>query len=89
MVYIRSVEFGPHAIDHIARHSVSPDEVLDVCLGQPFGFRLRRPRIGVIGRTSAGRYLTIILERLGGGGYLLITAREATHSERRRYQRWR
>ncbi len=41
----------------------------------------------VFGRTEAGRYLTIIVRYLGDSVARIITARDMSWTERRRYER--
>ena len=76
----------PGREEHIARHGVSVAEVEEVVFGAPLVNRVRERRYGLIGPTEAGRYLTVILAPRGVYG--LVTAREATQAERRRYQQY-
>ncbi len=52
-------------IDHIARHAVTPDEVEQVCFGQPLVQRAKshgeNPVYFVLGQTDAGRYLLSVV----------------------------
>jgi uncharacterized DUF497 family protein len=74
--------------EHIARHSVEPDEVEDVLYGRP---RLSTPgREGttlVYGTTWSGRYLLVVLVDSQDGRWYVATAREMTQSERRLFTR--
>ena len=79
----------PDREEHIARHGVTVEEVEEVVFGNPFSTRTRQGRYGLIGQTEAGRYLTVILAPRGHGVYGLVTARDATLSERRRFQQHR
>lgn len=47
--------------DHIARHSISPQEVEEVCQGKYKAYETYRGRIEVEGKTKIGRFLKIIL----------------------------
>jgi len=87
MLYVQELLFDDWNEDHVAQHSVIPEEVEEVCLGAPFVSKTRGGRLRVIGQTEAGRYLTIILVPRGGGVYYPITARDATKAERRLYRR--
>jgi hypothetical protein len=87
MLYVQELLFDDWNEDHIAQHSVIPEEVEEVCLGAPFVSRTRQRRLRIIGQTEAGRYLTVILAPRGRGVYYPITARDATTAERRLYQR--
>ena len=87
MIYIRELLWNSWNIEHIAEHNVSPDEVEEVCYNNPFVTRARNKTIKIIGQTDAGRFLTIFLAPRGRGRYFVITARDATEAERRRYRR--
>ncbi|MBI2940112.1 MAG: BrnT family toxin [Chloroflexi bacterium] len=73
---------------HIAHHQVSPEEVEEVCHGQPMTSATYQGRIRVVGPTSAGRMLTVILAPRGQeqGVYYPVTARPASRRERRIFQ---
>jgi hypothetical protein len=91
MLYIEELIFDERNTEHIARHGVTPEEVEEVCYLAPHFSRARsrrgRRRYRAIGQTESGRYLTIFLEPLSKGVFYPITARDATASERRLYQR--
>jgi hypothetical protein len=80
-------------VDHIARHGVTPDEVENVCFGQPWVRRGRRggknPVYYVLGQTGAGRYLFCVVIAFPDGNGYPVTAREMTAREKRRYRQWR
>ena len=72
--------------DHIAQHSITREEVEEVCFGDPWITRAKgRDRRAVYGQSDAGRYLVIVVARRGSGRYYPITAREMTQGERRRF----
>ncbi len=82
--------------EHIARHSVSREEVEEAVFDDRAGMLLRQgpaqrdPDETVyqyLGRTEAGRYLLTALLYTGGGEAIPLTARDMTNTERRRYQR--
>ena len=80
-------------IEHIARHSVTPDEVEEVCFGQSLVLRARsqgeNPVYYVLGQTDGGRYLfAVIIQFPDGKGYP-VTARTMTDKEERRFKQWR
>ena len=80
-------------IEHIARHSVTPDEVEEVCFGQSLVLRAKsqgeNPVYYVLGQTDAGRYLfSVIIQFPDGRGYP-VTARNMTNMEERRFKQWR
>ena len=80
-------------IEHIARHSVSPDEFEQVCFGKSLVLRARsqgdHPVYYVLGQTAYGRHLfAVVIVFTDGKGYP-VTARAMTDKERRHYQRWK
>jgi len=85
MLYIHELLFDEWNEDHIVRHQIIPEEVEEICLSDPFVSKTRQSRLRVIGQTDAGRYLTVILAPQGQGVYYPVTARDATHAERRLY----
>lgn len=80
-------------IDHIAQHSIRPDEVEEVCFGRSFVQRARsqgeNPVYYVLGQTYAGRYLFCVVIQFPDGRGYPVTARLMTVKERRRYRQWR
>ncbi|MCK4476376.1 MAG: hypothetical protein KAU16_06580 [Methanophagales archaeon] len=85
MIYIRELLWNDWNIDHIARHNVSPHEVEEVCYSNPSVSRARNKTLRIIGQTYSGRFLTIFLAPRGKGSYFVVTTREATEAERRRF----
>ncbi|TAK37058.1 MAG: hypothetical protein EPO21_00430 [Chloroflexota bacterium] len=88
---IRELRWDNENEDHIARHSISVEEVEQICFGQHRSTHTAyRDRWAVHGQTIGGRYLVVILaEREEPGIYRPITAREMTSAERRRYRQQR
>ena len=80
-------------IDHIAQHSITPNEVEEVCLGNPFVQRAKsqgeNPVYYVLGQTNEGRYLFCVIVRFPDGKGYPVTARTMTNKEKRRYRQWR
>jgi len=77
------MEWTHDRVDHIALHSVSPEEVDEVLSSAPV---FRRGRGGVYeawGQTNAGRYLLVIFRYLGHNRAWRITAREMDENEKR------
>jgi hypothetical protein len=75
MVYVRRLHWDAWNLDHIARHDVRPDEVLEVCVGDIIASETYAGRLRLIGRTASGRMLTVILAPEGEGVYYAVTAR--------------
>jgi uncharacterized DUF497 family protein len=74
-------------VQHIARHGVVPDEVDQVCQGEPVVSATYGGRLRVFGPTESGQILTAILSPQDTEGvYYVVTARPASRKERRRYQ---
>lgn len=80
-------------IAHIAEHNVHPEEVEEVCFGQPFVQRAKsfgkNPVYYVLGQTRGGRYLFCIVIAFLDERGLPVTARPMTPKEKRRFNRWR
>ena len=80
-------------IDHIARHSVAPDEVDEVCFSKAFVQRAKsqgeNPVYYILGQTEAGRYLFCVVIYFPDGRGYPVTARPMTARERRRFNQWK
>lgn len=80
-------------IEHIARHSVTPQEVEEACFGNPLVQRGKsdgeNPVYYCLGRTEAGRHLFCVVIAFPDGNGFPVTARPMTVKERRRYRRWK
>ena len=86
MLDIRQLIWDEWNIAHIARHDVLPDEVEEVCQSQHVEHEAYGGRVMVIGRTQAGRMLSVVLAPYGEGIYYPVTARDASRRERRIYR---
>ena len=75
----------------IRKHDVWPDEAEDVLLGQPHirfmerGHRQGEDLYAAFGKTEGGRYLAVFFIVKQSGDALIITAREMTRKEKRKY----
>jgi uncharacterized DUF497 family protein len=80
-------------IDHIAEHGVTPEEVEEVCFGQPLVLRGKsrgeNPVYYVLGQTARGRYLFCVVIRFPDGVGYAVTARPMTAKEKRRFREWK
>lgn len=74
-------------IEHIARHGVDIEEVLDVFYGNNLRSAGHGGRLRMIGRTSARRLLTLVVGKRDGSTYGLVTARDADYKEQRAFKR--
>jgi uncharacterized DUF497 family protein len=77
--------------EHVSRHGIRPEEVeAAVSDSASLFFRTRREgylRYVVLGLSDAGRYLFVVLEPLGESRAYVVTARDMTDNERRRFKR--
>ncbi len=94
MRYIEDLYWRPDRVEHIARHSVEPEEVEEAVFEDRAGLLLRvgpaerDPQETIyryFGRTRAGRHLLVVLLYLGEGLAMPVTARDMTPQERRRF----
>ena len=89
-MYVSRLAWDEERIEHIARHHVEPDEVEEVCeASSHLARRQGRNRFRVYGQTENGRYLFVVLERIGGNDYKPITARDMKDREKRNFRRHR
>jgi uncharacterized DUF497 family protein len=86
-VIIESLEWDDENVEHIARLGVNPAEVEDICFGLNLGEKEGRQRYILSGQTRGGRYLNVVLERVGGGLFRPISAFEMSESFRARYRK--
>jgi len=84
---INYISWTKGSIEHIAKHKVTPEEVEEVLFeDEPYVFRARGGnRYAVYGTTDGGRYLIIVLQ-ISKSYAKVITARDMTLTERRKYQ---
>ncbi len=75
------------------KHHVEPEEVQEVFAGQPYccftekGHRKGEDVYTAFGRTHAGRYLVIYFVAKEDRSALIISARDMSAADRRRYER--
>ena len=67
---------------HIARHQVTQEEVEQVSQGDYIFWQSYGGRIMLVGETSAGRLIAMVLGDKGDGLYYPVTARPASRKER-------
>lgn len=91
---IRELSWRADRVEHVARHSIVPEDVEEALFGDRGGLL---ERVGpaernaeetiyrYFGRTEAGRYLFVVLLYLGRGLAMPVTARDMTKTERRRF----
>src|SRR6516225_4619269 len=86
MLTVRRLVWDEWNVEHIARHEVTPDEVEQVCQGEPMTSETYSDRLRVVGPTDASRMLTVILAPEGKGVYYPVMGRPASRKERRLYE---
>jgi hypothetical protein len=84
---IGELNWDDNNIEHITRHGVAPQEVEDVCFGFHIYVRESGQRYVISGQSISGRYLNVVIERIGKGIFRPITAFEMSESYKRRYKR--
>ena len=87
MLVVRRLIWDPWNIGHIARHEVTPEEVEEVCHGDPVVQVGKQGRSLVFGPTGSGRMLAVVMdpESEETGVYYPVTARPASRRERAIY----
>lgn len=71
-----------------SRHQVTPREVEEAAFRSGLTLRGRGKGVyEVYGRTDAGRFLMIAVRYHGRGEARVITARDMSHAERKRYEK--
>jgi len=86
MLFIRRLIWDAWNVAHIAHHQVTPEEVEEVCHGDPVVQKGKKGRVLVFGPTGSRRMLTIVLDPEDGPGvYDPVTARPASRRERAIY----
>lgn len=77
--------------DHVRRHGIEPAEVEEAVFDPSAQFfRTRAGRVSryiVLGLTDAGRYVFVVVEPAGRKLAYVVTAREMTDREKRRFKR--
>lgn len=74
--------------EHIAKHNVTVDEVIEVVFGDYATDEGKEGRVLLIGKTSNKRFITVIVgKRTGKNRYGLITARDVKKKEKLLYQK--
>ncbi|MFN3331716.1 MAG: BrnT family toxin [Caldilinea sp.] len=79
-----------HNIDHIASYGIEPYEAEEVVANKPWIKRVGEGKYLAFGQTDAGRFLLVVFAPKTGQRIRIVTARDMTSTEKRRYlQRWR
>lgn len=86
MPLVRRLFWDVGNAEHVAQHGVAKAEVEEFRRNNPLLTRSGPRRIRGIGQTDAGRYLTVFLDDMSAGLYYVVTARDSTDAERRRFR---
>jgi uncharacterized DUF497 family protein len=73
-------------VDHIANHGVEPYEAEQVLANQAWIRRTSGGKYLAYGQTVSGRFLLVVFAPKPGTRLRVVTAREMTPMERRRYR---
>lgn len=76
-------------IEHIANHGVSPEETEQVIDDTPLIIRAKQGKYIAFGQTDAGRYLVVVFVEKTDRRLRVITARDMTNNEKKRFKRRR
>jgi uncharacterized DUF497 family protein len=88
VIWIGDLVWNEWNENHIARHHVSVEEVEELVFEHRYHItRLRGDRYLIIGRTNAGRLLSVIADRERYRRFYVVTARDAAPNERNLYRR--
>lgn len=88
MVTINKLIWDEWNVSHIARHSVKPNEVEEICYGDPLVQQGNKGRIVLIGPTISGQIIEVVLDpEPNEGVYYVVTAHVASKKDRILYQK--
>ena len=87
VIFVSYLIWDEGNVAHIARHNVLPGEVEEVCAADPLVQQGKKGRLAVVGLTTKGRMLKIILAPKDKEGvYYPVTAHPAGRKDRRLYR---
>jgi uncharacterized DUF497 family protein len=91
---IKDIVWLPDIVDKLDwKHNITPQEVEEVFVGRPQYRFIERGKVrgedlyAALGQTEAGRYLSVYFIHKAGGAALVISARDMSAGERKRYER--
>ena len=92
MMTIDDIVWFDRIVDKLAwKHNVLPSEVEEVLSGECMVLRKEKGKVegehlyNALGKTEAGRFLSIFFVKKFGNKALIVTARDMNKSERKRY----
>ena len=77
--------------EHLQKHAVTPDEAVEVVMGDSLINETYKNRLMVIGPNTAERVLTVVIGQVPGADHVwyVFSARPASRLERVRYSQWK
>ncbi|MBI4296709.1 MAG: BrnT family toxin [Chloroflexi bacterium] len=84
---IDALQWDDENVQHIAQHGVSPVEVEDVCFGSHLSQKEGDQRYILAGQSAGGRYLNVVIKRIGVGTFRPVTAFDMSESYKRKYRK--
>ncbi len=72
-------------IEHLAKRQISPIDAEDICFGKHLASIGKNRRYNLYGKTKAGRYIRLIIERLNDNKFRPITAFDMDSGEKRTF----
>ena len=87
-INVRRLIWDSWNIDHILRHGVVPEEVIEVARGNHLVLRGKKNnRLILVGSSESGRVLEVILQNKGKREYYPVSAYDASNDIKKLYQR--
>ena len=86
---ISGFEWSEWNIEHIAKHSVTPQEVEEACFNQPISRKAKDGLYIIYGQTDAGRYMFIVVRYQAENVVYVVTARTMNKTEQQYYRKQR
>ncbi len=81
------LEWDDENIEHIWGHRIIPEEIEEVLESRYLFEGGRKGRYYVLGQSTGGRYLFIVMEQKTSEQFRVITARDMNQSENKRYRK--
>ncbi len=69
--------------EHISKHGITQDEVTQACTNHKLVLQANNNRLLLIGKSSSGKLISVVLANKGEGKYYPVTARATSRKERR------
>ena len=83
-IEIAQLEWDTNNTEHINKHNVTRLEVEESCLDQIYVDKTYESRFLLVGRTKAGRMVSIVLAHINKTTYYVVTARDSSRGERKK-----